>query len=207
MKHSIKCDMKCALLCLVLACLSGNTLAQDTWLFSFSSGASSANSLQVSDQNNVQFDENEVYHFVANRYDGTNRDGAHLYYEFFLSHNTYTSDASSYSLDLEGTHLQLGGAYEWAEFRAIKPYIAATLGTSYYDSRASSGEPFWSGSFGIGSRYHLNPRFSLKLEARAIGTMLDGELDVFCDGDDCALGVESDIWWQQHITAGFSWSF
>ena len=186
--------------------------AQETWQLSFSSGSGSANDISSEAQTQaLGFDRNTVYHFVANHFDSINYDGANLYYEFFLSKNNLLAEtnrnSSSNRIDISSYHLQVGGTYEWSDWKLIRPYIAATLGTSYYDSRSQSGEPFFSGSFGLGSRYRLTPKLALKVEARAIGTLLDGDLGVFCDEDECALGVDGDVWWQQHITAGVSWSF
>ncbi len=194
-------------LSILLVCLSSFSSAQENWHFSLTSGSASADNIDGNPNNTVRFERDTVYQFVANHFDGVNTEGANLYYEFLLSKNNLLTDSSrNTDINIHSYHLQFGGAYEWSNWKTLRPYIAATVGTSYYDSKTQSGEPYFSGTFGVGGRYRLTPKLALKLEARAIGTILDGNVDVFCD-DECSFGVGGDVWWQQHITAGFNWSF
>lgn len=200
--------MKRSIICLFMLFLSNTSFAEVNRYISASVGASDAEQIKDSDNNAIDFDQSNTYQLVVNQFQRINREDAHLYYELFLSANTLQVETESDNgFDLKGYHLHLGGSYEWADWPKLRPYFSATLGGSVYSSDVSPSETFFSGSFGIGARYFLSSSLALKFEARALGTLFNGRPDVFCNRDDCSLGVGGDLWWQRHLTAGLSWSY
>lgn len=196
------------LFCVLIIGLSATTWAQESWRLSLSAGFGNANTISDDENAAIRFSGDNAFQLVANYFDSVNYDGANLHYELLFSQTNLNLDTENGDDSaIQGHHLQLGGVYEWAEWQYVQPYLAGTLGASHYDSEYDSGELFWSSSFALGTHIRLNSAVALKLEARALGTLLNGNLGVFCNEQNCSLGVDGNLWWQHYVSAGFSWSF
>ena len=197
---------------LVLSAVSQMSFA-DNWLLSVSGGAGKADSPPDSGNTaDADLSADGVVHFVANYHESTDSDGARLYSEFFLGANTLeadvTTDSVNYTASIDALHAQVGGVYEWADSQWLKPYFVMTLGLSHYSPELTDEETYFSGTAGLGSRFRLTNKLSLKLEARVLGTLLNDSSPIFCqDDDECSVGIDGRLWNQQHFTAGMSWSF
>ena len=152
-----------------------------------------------------------VLHLVANQHQSRDSDGANLYTEYFFAMNSITAEVtgtSNYTTSIDAMHLQLGGVYEWTNSDFVRPYFALTLGVSQYTPQLTGDEAFFSGTAGLGAKLRLTDFLALRVEARALGTLLNSSSSIFCSSDDsCDLGVEGTLWLQQHYTAGVTWSF
>lgn len=206
--------MKTSIIALALISLlaAAPTIIASDWQISIAGGTSQASSPSDNETNNrTEFSSAEVFHIVANHYQNTNRDGARLYTEYFIAANSLEAEVSgdeNYTSNIDALHAQLGGVYEWGEAGFLRPYFVMTIGFSHYSPELSSEETYFSGSAGLGAKFFLTERLGLRLEARALGTLLNASSTIFCQSDDeCSVGVDGTLWNQQHYTAGLSWSF
>lgn len=183
------------------------------WQLSISGGAGQADAPPESNSaSDADLSADGIVHIVANYYESTDSDGARLYSEFFLGANTLEANintgSASYTANIDALHAQIGGVYEWADSKWLRPYFVMTVGLSHYSPELTNEETYFSGTAGLGGRLRITEQLSLKLEARILGTLLNNSSTIFCRADDdCSIGVDGRLWNQQHYTAGMSWSF
>jgi hypothetical protein len=92
-------------------------------------------------------------------------------------------------VDVDLQVLQLGGTYQ-GDGDTVRPYLAATIGGTHIKARStgSASETFWSGSIGLGIQIRPNSRLGIRLEARAYGTFIETNSEIFCGSGPVAAG-------------------
>ena len=60
---------------------------------------------------------------------------------------------------------------------------------------------------GAGANYRLSNRLMLRIEARWFGTVFKSSSRIFCNGNECTVGIASDIYDQIQIDAGLLFRF
>lgn len=110
-------------------------------------------------------------------------------------------------VDVDLQMLQLGGIYQF-EGEMAQPYMVATIGGTHVSAQSggSESDTFWSGSIGIGVLISPSSRIGLRLEARAIGTLINSSTDLLCrtgpNVNACAVRLEGDMLSQIETFAG-----
>jgi hypothetical protein len=110
-------------------------------------------------------------------------------------------------LDIDVHYIQGGGTYLF-EGRAVRPFLAATIGASHFEPGLGGvdSETFFSFSIGTGLQIRPNDKFGIRLEARGYGTLLDSNTDLFCQSDPsgaaCAIRTDGNVLWQFQAFAG-----
>ena len=108
--------------------------------------------------------------------------------------------------------LQLGGTYQ-GDGEKVRPYVAVTLGGTHIktSANASQSDSFFSGSIGVGVNLNPNKRLGLRFEARAYGTLMDSNTDLFCqtgpDANVCAIRITGNLLSQFEAIAGVIFRF
>ena len=120
--------------------------------------------------------------------------------------------ANDPDVDVDLHVLQLGGTYQWdGEF--ARPYLAFTLGGTHIrtSSAGSNSDTFFSGSIGFGMKFLQTSRIGIRAEARAYGTLLDSNTDLFCstgpDTNVCAIRVKGKMLNQVETFVGVTYRF
>ena len=120
--------------------------------------------------------------------------------------------ANDPDVDVDLHVLQLGGTSHWdGEF--ARPYLAFTLGGTHIrtSSAGSNSDTFFSGSIGFGMKFLQTSRIGIRAEARAYGTLLDSNTDLFCstgpDTNVCAIRVKGKMLNQVETFAGITVRF
>jgi hypothetical protein len=111
-------------------------------------------------------------------------------------------------------YLQGGGTYQ-GDGDKVRPYLAATIGVTYFDVATDGydSETFFSFSIGTGLQIWPNNRLGMRLEARAFGTLVRSDSDLFCISDPgngtagCAISVAGEVLWQFQAMAGVVFRF
>jgi len=145
------------------------------------------------------------------------RESANTQWEFIYSREETSADLSAFTLpddavDVEVHYFQAGGTYQ-GEGEVARPYLAATIGGAHFapDSRAYDSDTFWSFSIGAGLQVRPSDRVGVRLEARAWGTVLDSDTDLFCasgpEGAICAISIDGRVLWQVEAYAGVVFRF
>jgi Outer membrane protein beta-barrel domain len=108
--------------------------------------------------------------------------------------------------------LQIGGTYQ-GDGDLVRPYLALTLGGTHIKTRSngSRSDTFFSGSIGVGLNMMPGKRVGIRLEARAYGTLMSSNTDLFCetgpDANVCAIRIEGTILSQFEAFAGVIFRF
>jgi len=140
------------------------------------------------------------------------REGPSTQWELLYAHQSTEADVRAFdfgtpAIDVDLDILQIGGTYLGDGERA-RPYMAATIGGTRISPTLSDvdGDTFWSFSIGAGLQVFPAERIGLRLEARAFGTLLDSDTDLFCEsgpaGGLCAVAIEGQMLWQFETFAG-----
>lgn len=145
------------------------------------------------------------------------RESANTQWEIFYSQQQTEADTSVVApmqpvTDIDIQYLQVGGTYV-ADGERARPFLAATLGATRFDPGPLTfdSENFF--SFGVGAGWYLraSERLSFRLEARALGTLLRSDSDLFCetgpDDNVCALVADGDFFWQLQTSLGVALRF
>lgn len=145
------------------------------------------------------------------------RESANTQWEIFYSQQQTEADTSEVApaqpvTDIDIQYLQFGGTYVTDGERA-RPFLAVTLGATRFDPGPLTfdSENFF--SFGIGAGWYLqaSERLNFRLEARALGTLLRSDSDLFCqtgpDENVCALVADGDFFWQYQTSLGVAFRF
>jgi len=111
-------------------------------------------------------------------------------------------------------YLQGGGTYQ-GDGETVRPYLAATLGVAHIDVATDGydSETFFAFSIGTGLQFWPNNRLGMRLEARAFGTLVSSDSDLFCVSDPgngtagCAIAVAGEVMWQFQAMAGIVFRF
>ena len=158
-------------------------------------------------------DDSPSYGFIVNF-----RQQANTQWEIFYSRqqtNAEFSDplAGNPVLDVDIDVLQGGGTYQW-DGDIVRPYLALTAGGTRIRTRAgdaSRDDTFWSASIGVGLHVRPTERLGLRLEARAYGTFIESETDIFCqtgpNQNVCAVRIDGKVLQQFETIAGIVFRF
>jgi len=116
-------------------------------------------------------------------------------------------------VDVDIDVLQGGGTYQ-GDGDTVRPYLALTVGGTHISTSAAGGsksDTFWSGSIGIGLQIRPTERVGIRLEARAYGTLLDSNSDIFCqtgpNQNVCAVRIDGTLLSQFETLAGVVFRF
>jgi len=111
-------------------------------------------------------------------------------------------------------YLQGGGTYQ-GDGDKVRPYLAATVGAAHFDVATDGydSETYFAFSIGTGLQIWSNERLGMRLEARAFGSLISSDSDLFCISDPgngtagCAITVAGEVLWQFQAMAGVVFRF
>lgn len=140
------------------------------------------------------------------------RESANTQWEILYSRQATQADTtglpiSGSSLDLDVHYIQGGGTYHGDGDHA-QPFMAATIGATHFEPGLPDfgSETFFSFSIGAGLQIRPSDRIGIRLEARAYGTLLESDTDLFCQtgpsSNTCAIRSEGTVLWQVQTLAG-----
>ena len=147
------------------------------------------------------------------------RESHNTQWEILYSQQNTDTDVEGLStgditLDMTVHYLQVGGTYQ-GDGETVRPYLAATLGASHFDIKdvGYDSDTFFSFSIGPGLQIRPNDRLGLRLEARAFGSFVSSNSNLFCVSDpaggtaSCTITVSGDMLWQLQAMAGVVFRF
>jgi len=123
----------------------------------------------------------------------------------------FQSSGSAIDVDLD--FLQVGGTYYVDPERAVMPYFVATVGGTRISPQSAGTRADTFFSFGVGGGWSFYPRerIGLRLEGRALGTLIDSDNRLFCGVNNgsgsCLIQTSGEILWQFEAQAGVVFRF
>jgi len=111
-------------------------------------------------------------------------------YELFYSREA--SDLGGNSAfprtDLTVEYLHVGGRVLLDDQPGIEPYVVGGVGaTRFSPGEQGSSDTRFSASLGLGLRWPVSRRFSMRLEGRGFVTLMDSNTAIFCQSDQSGL--------------------
>ncbi len=133
--------------------------------------------------------------------------------ELLLSHNSSEfSDQSDehelYQSDIDITYLHLGGNIKLSD--GVVPFwFSAGIGLTHLSPSSSQfkNETNFSANLGLNTKFIVSENIHLYIGGRVYGTFFDSKSKIFCDNNNCAIYVESNVWVQSELMAGISVAF
>ena len=138
-----------------------------------------------------------------------------IQYELFFSHQQtrltqsrgYTTLPSSL-FDIDVSYLHIGGTVGFGDYR-IDPFIVGTVGVTHFNPKHASYSSKNHFSIGVGGgvKFFITNNIGFRVEARGLGTLINGGGWFRSDAEGAQIGVEGDTFWQAQFNAGLIMKF
>jgi opacity protein-like surface antigen len=125
-----------------------------------------------------------------------------------ISINPPSPSGSSVNIPLSIDYLHVGGTAPISDEEKLKTFVTGGLGFTYSspDYTGAQSDLRASFSIGIGLKYPMTERISLRLETRGLATLYDNNSAIFCSGG-CSLSVNGNLFLQGEVFAGIGFKF
>lgn len=138
-------------------------------------------------------------------------------FEVYYSHQstqlnsiTITAPAPNNSVDIPLTidYLHFGGTAPITDEKKLKTFVTGGLGFTYLSPAYTDAQSDLRASFsiGVGLKWPMTDRISLRLETRALATLYDNNSAIFCNGG-CTISVNGNFFLQGEVFAGLGFRF
>jgi hypothetical protein len=138
-------------------------------------------------------------------------------FEVYYSHQstnlnsiTISTPAPNNSADIPLTidYLHFGGTAPISDEDKLKTFVSGGLGFSYLspDYTGAQSDLRASLSIGIGLKWPMTDRISLRLETRGLATLYNNNSAIFCNGG-CAIAINGNMFLQGEVFAGLGFRF
>ena len=145
-----------------------------------------------------------------------NLGGAYTEWEFSFSRQSVgldeAPDTVNPDLEIDITHYLVGGTYVGGE-GIVRPYLAAGIGAAHLspDAPGYDSDTVFGFGIGVGANFFPESRVGLRLEGRALGSVIDSDSAVFCgsgpQGSGCAFRASGELLLQWEVMAGATFRF
>lgn len=137
--------------------------------------------------------------------------------EIYYSHQSTTLNSISLEqpaptddvdIPLTIDYLHFGGTAPISDEEKLKTFVTGGLGFTYLspDFTGAQSDLRASFSIGIGLKWPMTDRISLRLETRGLATLYDNNSAIFCSGG-CAISVNGNLFMQGEVFAGIGFRF
>ena len=112
---------------------------------------------------------------------------------------------SPFNWDIDVDYYHIGGVNNFHNYRNFKPFVAGTIGATYFNPEKLPSESRFSLSLAGGGKIDLTDKIGLRLEARGSYS------SIFCSGGGggggCSVQVSGSAWWQFETNVGLTMKF
>lgn len=137
--------------------------------------------------------------------------------EIYYSHQstqlnsiTISEPAPNDSVDIPITidYLHFGGTAPISDYKNLQTFVTGGLGFTYLspDFTGAQSDLRASFSIGLGLKWPMTDRISLRLETRGLATLYNNNSAIFCSGG-CAISVNGNLFLQGEVFAGLGFKF
>lgn len=135
--------------------------------------------------------------------------GHQTQWQIMYSHQSTEFDLQTPGLaithaDIDIDYLHFGGTFVMDGDR-VRPYVGVGFGVSQFrpDADGFDDETEFSIGFMGGYKMRITKRFGLRLDFRALGTVVDSDSRIFCSGG-CIVRWNGNMFWQYEATLGLN---
>lgn len=200
----------CALLPLTVAADQENTDHQPKFDISILAGTSGSSSFESLEEDSYKLDTDSGTNFaVSVNYLQRYLNGNRLQYELYIAQTETdlvikdldNNDKTTSPMDIQYFHL--GGVSEIEDPDSdFTPYIGATIGATAFKPDEYDSETEFSFGFNGGVKWLATENLGARLDLRAIGTVIESDSKIFCNGG-CIATVDGSVWLQYQAAVGF----
>ena len=132
--------------------------------------------------------------------------------ELLISHYdtsfSQSDDFSASNTDVGISYLHIGGNLPVSS-GYMPLYVTGGLGLTHFSPKDKdlNDETRFSMNVGLASKVELTEQISLRVDGRVYGTFFDSSSAIFCDVENCAIYISSDMWFQSEVSAGITFRF
>ncbi|MBT8119731.1 MAG: outer membrane beta-barrel protein, partial [Gammaproteobacteria bacterium] len=127
-----------------------------------------------------------------------------------LNSITVSAPAPNNSVDIPITidYLHFGGTAPISDDEKLKTFVSGGIGFTYMspDYTGAQSDLRASLSIGVGLKWPMTERVSLRLETRGLATLYNNNSAIFCSGG-CAIAVNGNMFLQGEVFAGIGFKF
>lgn len=138
-------------------------------------------------------------------------------FEIYYSHQSTQLNSISISepaandsvnIPLTIDYLHFGGTAPISDYKNLKTFVTGGLGFTYLspDYTGTQSDLRASFSIGLGLKWPITDRISLRLETRGLATLYNNNSAIFCSGG-CAISVNGNLFLQGEVFAGLGFTF
>ena len=122
--------------------------------------------------------------------------------------NNQPAPNSSVDIPLTIDYLHIGGTAPISDEKNLKTFVSGGLGFTYssLDFTGAQSDLRASFSIGVGLKWPMTERISLRLEARGLATLYNNNSAIYCNGG-CAISVNGNLFLQGEVFAGLGFRF
>jgi hypothetical protein len=122
--------------------------------------------------------------------------------------NPPSPSGSNVDIPLTLDYLHVGGTAPISDEAKLKTFVTGGLGFTYLspDYTGAQSDLRASFSIGVGLKWPITERISLRLETRGLATLYDNNSAIFCNGG-CTLSVNGNLFLQGEVFDGLGFKF
>lgn len=119
-----------------------------------------------------------------------------------------TTAGSTVNIPITIDYLHVGGTAPIADDEKLKTFVTGGLGFTYSspDYTGAQSDLRASFSIGVGLKWPMTERISLRLETRGLATLYNNNSAIYCSGG-CSLSVNGNLFMQGEVFAGLGFKF
>ncbi|GGA73916.1 hypothetical protein GCM10011369_14670 [Neiella marina] len=134
--------------------------------------------------------------------------GSRLQYELYLAQtetdlvikDVATAEKSTSEMDIRYYHIGGVNEIEYSDSDFV-PYLGASIGLTSFKPDDYDDEDEFSFGINAGVKWFATDWIGARFDARGIGTVIDSDSAIFCNGG-CIAKINGGVWWQYQLTAG-----
>ena len=138
-------------------------------------------------------------------------------FEVYYSHQSTQLDSitttepapnDTVNIPLTIDYLHFGGTAPISEDKNLQTFVSGGLGFTYSSADYPDAQSDLRASFsiGVGLRWPMTKRISLRLETRGLATLYNNNSAIFCNGG-CSISVNGNLFLQGEVFAGLGFKF
>lgn len=135
--------------------------------------------------------------------------GHQTQWQLFYSHQSteFDLDGIDEKADIDIDYLHFGGTFVM-DGKKVRPYVGASAGISQFRPDGSDFDDETEFSVGLmgGWKIRMTERLGLRIDLRALGTVVDSDSRIFCSGG-CVVRWNGSMFWQYDATLGLNFYF
>ncbi len=127
---------------------------------------------------------------------------------YYNSHFSQAVDPIASNSNIAITYAHIGGNVPISD-GYLPVYVTGGLGLTHLSPEDAllDNETRFSMNIGIATKIPVSEHLSFRFGGRVYATFFNSDSKIFCNEDNCAISISSDLWIQSEINAGLTFTF